>query len=317
MRIAITGGAGFIGSNLADRLLEKGHDVFVIDNLATGRKDNIDKRVNFTEADIADPEGCKAFFDAAKPDIVVHAAASYKDATDWENDMRVNAIGTINVVRGALQHKVKRLIYFQTALCYGHHPLEQPITLGHPIRPDNSYAVSKTAGEQIIMMSKLDYVSLRLANCYGPRNLSGPIPTFFKKLTTRQKCFISDARRDFVYIDDLLDIVEMAINGVGASGIYHVASGTDFAIQEIFEIVCDLLVEHGQVVLDTLQQGQYFGRFWDDVKTILLDPSKTQQVFGKLPTTPLRSGIMRAIKWYEVHEIVETYTHLKDIQLKC
>lgn len=313
-RVLITGGAGFIGSNLADRLIKKGDEVFVIDNLATGRLDNVNSSVIFLKGDIADEVVCRDFFEKAKPDFVVHAAASYKDSKAWEEDLRVNAIGTSVVVRNAIAQGVKRIVYFQTSLCYGHHPIEQPITLSHPIQPDNSYAIGKTAGEQMIKMSGLDYVSFRLANCYGPRNLSGPIPTFYHKLSQDQQCFISDARRDFIYVDDLLDVVELALAGVGEKGSYHVATGRDFAIQEVFEIMCDLLGKQ-HVAQDTA--GKYFGRFWDDVKTLLLDPSKTEETFGLTPVVVLRDGISKAVEWYKTHEIVETYTHLKDAKLKC
>ena len=83
---------------------------------------------------------------------------------------------------------MERLLYFQTALCYGTQPIEQPITLDHPIRPDSSYAISKTAGEQYIELSGLDFVSFRLANAYGPRNISGPLPTFYHRLTEGKPC---------------------------------------------------------------------------------------------------------------------------------
>jgi len=168
---------------------------------------------------------------------VVHAAASYKDQSAWQKDINVNVLGTANVVKNSIAHNVNRFVYFQTSLCYGHHPLEQPITLDHPIQPDNSYAISKTAGEQYIEMSGLDFVSLRLANVYGPRNLSGPVPTFFHRLVNNQECFISDARRDFIFIDDLLDIVLMALDGKGEKGHYHIGSGHDDSIETIFDYV--------------------------------------------------------------------------------
>src|SRR3954447_13221754 len=195
MKVLITGGGGFIGSHLADRLAAADHEVVVVDNFATGRRDNLDDQPDVTvvEADIAEPAGIDAAFGAVgSPDVVVHAAASYKDPQAWVEDVRTNAIGTANVVRAAQASGCERLVYFQTALCYGTQPLEQPITLSHPIRPDCSYAISKTAGEEYIQMSGLDYVSFRLANIIGPRNLSGPLPTFFMRLTTDKSVFVMD-----------------------------------------------------------------------------------------------------------------------------
>ena len=180
MKVLITGGAGFIGSHLVDRLLAGGHQVCVIDNYATGRRDNLAAHPHLTvvEGTIADAGLVDKMFQQFRPEKVVHAAASYKDPDNWSEDARTNVLGTANVVKASAAVHVLGLIYFQTSLCYGLHPLEQPITLSHPIRPEGtSYAISKTAGEQYVMLSPLNYMSFRLANAYGPRNVSGPLPT--------------------------------------------------------------------------------------------------------------------------------------------
>ena len=137
----------------------------------------------------------------------------------------------------AKTHKVGRLIYFQTALCYGTKPREQPITLDHPIDPVNSsYAISKTAGEHYIQFSGVDWVTFRLANVVGPRNVSGPLPIFFDRLSQGKRCFVTEARRDFVFVDDLARIVLRAADGTG-SGTYHFSSGRDVAIKELYDAV--------------------------------------------------------------------------------
>jgi len=313
MRVLITGGAGFIGSNLADRLLERGDEVFIIDDLSTGRETNVNEKAVFYSGSIEDNKLVEQIFDKAAPDVVIHAAASYKDQTAWQKDISVNVLGTANVVKSSIKHNVNRIIYFQTSLCYGHHPKEQPITLSHPIQPDNSYSISKTAAEQYIEMSGLDFISMRLANVYGPRNLSGPVPTFFHRLDNKKECFISDARRDFIFIDDLIDIVIMAIDGKGEKGHYHIGTGHDDSIETIFDYVANSMdLDFGV----TEKPSQMFGRFWDDVKTILIDPKKTLEVFGKIPDTPLDVGIPAAIKWYYENGVVETYTHLSADELK-
>src|SRR5262249_38240519 len=149
-----------------------------------------------------------------RPEVVVHAAASYKDPAAWADDIRTNVLGTAHVAQAAAQVGVVRLIYFQTALCYGLRPREQPVTLRHPLRAEgSSYAVSKTAAEQYLEFSGLDYIVFRLANVYGPRNLSGPLPTFYQRLTQGKSCHVADARRDFIYVDDLIDVVAQACAG--------------------------------------------------------------------------------------------------------
>ena len=308
MKVLITGGAGFIGSHLADRLLALGHSVMVIDNFATGRRDNLQPHPQLTlvEGTIADSTLVERAFSTFQPNQVVHAAASYKDPEAWAEDCRTNALGTANVVQAARQVGAERLIYFQTALCYGLQPLEQPVTLDHPLLPGgSSYAISKTAGEHYVRLSGLDYISFRLANAYGPRNLSGPLPTFFHRLTAGKPCFVMDTRRDFIYVDDLVDVVLLAIQGRGSSGIYHISSGSDYSIKELFDAAVKALDIH----LD--REVEQRPRNPDDAYTILLDPSKTNGDFDWQVHTSLESGVASAIAWYRQYGISQTFTHLK------
>jgi UDP-glucose 4-epimerase len=308
VKVLITGGAGFIGSHLADRLLGEGHDVLVIDNYATGRRDNLTERDGLTivEDTIEDPDVVLEAFESFKPDFVVHAAAAYKDPEAWGADVLTNALGTVNVVKAAQATGVERLLYFQTALCYGTTPTEQPVTLEHPIQPDSSYGISKTAGELYIALSGLDFVSFRLANAYGPRNISGPLPTFYHRLTEGKSVFVMDTRRDFIFIDDLIDVVMQAVVDGKGHGHYHISSGTDFAIKELFDATIAALPE---VELDGDVEVRPKGE--DDAYTILLDPSRVQQDFGWSPQVPLEEGVRRAIEYYREHGISQTYTHLK------
>ncbi len=308
MRILITGGAGFIGSHLADRLLRRGDNVLVIDNYATGRRDNLtpDSKLKVVEGTISNKILMEKLFSEFKPDVVIHAAASYKDPSNWVEDTLTNALGSAIVAQMSVKEKARRLIYFQTALCYGVKPLEQPITLKHPRRPENSsYAISKTAGEHYIEISGSDFISFRLANAYGPRNLSGPLPTFFHRLTNSKPCFVMDTRRDFIYINDLVDIVMMAIDGKGEKGFYHISSGGDYSIKELFDATVQALAIKLDKDVEVRPRGA------DDAPTILLDPSKTNLDFDWRVTTPLKQGVGSAIEWYQKYGITQTFTHLK------
>ena len=309
MRVLITGGSGFVGSHLAERLVARGDEVLVVDNYATGRRDNLSGNtpgLEIREGDVADREFMQGAIDGFKPEVVVHAAASYKDPDDWAGDARTNVVGTANVAQAAARSGARRLIYLQTALCYGLHPLEQPITLNHPILPGNSsYAISKTAGEQYIALSGIDWQSFRLANAYGPRNLSGPLPTFFSRLTTDRPCFVMDTRRDFVFVDDVVDVLERAVGGAGRTGAYHIASGTDFSIEELYRATLAALGRATDSPVDVRPRGE------DDAPTILLDPSDTEADFKWEVRTPLTVGVRRAVEYYEAFGITDTYTHLK------
>jgi len=306
MKVFITGGAGFVGSTLADRLLARGDAVTVIDNFETGRRDNLTPwpKLTVVEGSITDAALVRATLGDFKPDLVVHAAASYKDPNAWESDALTNTVGTANVAQAAKEAGAERLIYFQTALCYGLKPIEQPITLDHPILPDgSSYAISKTAGEQYIALSGIDYVTFRLANAYGPRNLSGPLPTFYQRLTAGKPCFVMETRRDFIFIDDLVDCVIPAIDGTG-HGAYHISSGSDVSIKELF----DETVRSLRINLE--QEVEVRERHPDDAFSILLDPSRTNRDYGWKPATPLSQGVAKAIQYYKEYGIEQTFTHL-------
>jgi len=308
MKVLITGGAGFIGSHLTDRLLARGDDVLVIDNFATARSDNLGEheRLALVEGSIVDPQLVNDAFSSFGPDVVAHAAAAYKDPDDWAEDAATNVVGTANVVKASREAGIRRLLYFQTALCYGVHPLEQPITLDHPLLPGNSsYAISKTAGEHYVRLAGIDWVSLRLANAYGPRNVSGPLPTFFQRLTEGKPCFVMDTRRDFIYVQDLIDLVLACLDGEGSGGAYHASSGSDYSIKQLFDAAVAALG------LDPAPEVEVRDRNPDDAFTILLDPSRTEDEFGWKPETPLEKGVADAIRYYHDHGIEETYTHLR------
>ena len=237
---------------------------------------------------------------------LMHRARLLNSDLNWPEDAITNTLGTAIVVQATKRTGVKRLIYLQTALCYGLHPREQPITLKHPLYPEgSSYSITKTAGENFIVLSGLEFISFRLANGYGPRNLTGPLPTFYSRLTNNKSCFAMDTRRDFVYIQDKVDLIVMAMDGKGKKGIYHTSSESDYSIKELFEAVVKAL----SIRLD--REVEVRPRGPDDAYTILLDPSKTIQDFGWKATTPLEVGARKAIEWYKKYGIAQTYTHLR------
>src|SRR6516164_7859723 len=292
MRVFITGGAGQIGSTVTDLLLDRGDRGLAIDNFATGRRDNLGRHAALTliEDTIVDAELIARLFSDFKPEAVVHTAASYKDPEDWKSDVLVNAVGTANLAKACRTHKVNRLIYFQTALCYGTKPLQQPIRLDHPINPANSsYAISKTTGEHYVQFSGVDWVSFRLANVIGPRNVSGPLPIFYARLAQGQRCFVTPARRDFCYAGDLARVVVKAIDGKG-NGTYHFSSGKDLAIKELYDAVVQAMKLNSYPEPEVKPLGP------DDAASILLDPSRTFADFGQVEFTPLAKIAENAVE---------------------
>ncbi|WP_071871003.1 NAD-dependent epimerase/dehydratase family protein [Atopomonas hussainii] len=305
MRILITGGAGCLGSNLIEHWLPQGHEIFVIDNFATGKREVVPDVAGLTvrEGSISDQalvQQCVAEF---RPDVVVHAAAAYKDPDDWVEDGLSNVIGSAHVAKAAKANDVKRLINFQTALCYGR-PKQLPIPADHPTAPFTSYGISKTAGEQLMLLSGVPTLSLRIANVTGPRLAIGPIPTFYKRLKAGQNCFCSDTARDFLDMSDFLAFMDLAIEQDAPTGTFNISSGEAHSIKEIFDLVTDYL-GLGRVEVPVVAAAA------DDVPVVSLDASATKQAFGWSAQVSFAETIKRQLAWYDQHGISDVYSHLK------
>ena len=305
MRILITGGAGCLGSNLIEHWLPMGHEIFVIDNFATGKREVVPNVAGLTveEGSIADDTIVNRCFADFKPEVVVHSAASYKNPDDWEEDTRTNILGSIHVSRAAKVNSVSRLINFQTALCYGN-PKQLPIPITHPTAPFTSYGITKTAGEQFMLLSNLPTLTLRIANVTGPRLAIGPIPTFYKRLKAGQSCFCSETSRDFLDMADFLDFMDLAIKLDSPTGTFNVSSGEAHSIKEIFDLVADYL-ELGRIEVPVVPPAK------DDVPIVVLDSSETEKTFQWKAKVDFKDIIIRQLDWYEKHGINDVYSHLK------
>jgi len=307
MKAFVTGGLGQIGSHIIEMLLDRGDDVVTVDNLATGRREHLQDHPRLTVVidSIANREVMNKLIGDFRPDVLVHTAASYKDPDDWYNDTLTNCVGGANMVDAARKFKIGRFIYFQTALCYGLRPTQQPIRLDHPRLPgSSSYAISKTTNEFYIELSGVDYVTFRLANVVGPRNVAGPLPIFYQRLKDGKQCFVTKARRDFVFVKDLARVVLRACDGTG-HGAYHFSSGTDIAIQQLYDAVVNAMDLPDRPQAEVKELGP------DDVASILLDPSRTFADFGHIEFTTLQTTVSAAIDYYKQHGTLGEYTHLR------
>jgi nucleoside-diphosphate-sugar epimerase len=305
MKILITGGAGCLGSNLIEHWLPKGHQIFVIDNFATGKREVVPDVPGLTvcEGSIADESLVNKCFASFKPDVVVHSAAAYKDPTNWVEDTNTNVIGSAVVAKASKANGAQRIINFQTALCYGR-PTTVPIPNTHPTAPFTSYGITKTAGEQFMMLSNLPTLSLRIANVTGPRLAIGPIPTFYKRLKAEQKCFCSDTSRDFLDMSDFLSFMDIAIEPGAPVGIFNLSSGEAHSIKEIFDLVATYL-GLGKLEVPILPVEA------DDVPVVSLDSSETYKAFGWRAQVPFAEIIAKQLAWYDKYGISDVFSHLK------
>lgn len=305
MRILLTGGAGCLGSNLIEHWLPQGHEILAIDNFATGKRELLPqvKGLSSCEGSIADAAVVEACFADFKPDLVVHSAASYKDPNDWAEDAQTNVMGAINIATAAAKHGAKRIIHFQTNLCYGR-PDALPVPNNHRTAPFTSYGISKTAGEQILFLGTTPVVSLRLANVTGPRLAIGPIPTFYKRLKEGKSVFCSDTKRDFMDMSDFIAFMDLAMKEDAPTGCFNVASGEAHSIKEIFDIVAAHVGVHMPDVPIVPPAA-------DDVPVMMLDASETKKAFGWDLKVGFEETIKRQLAWYDAYGVTDVFSHLK------
>ncbi|HYM27153.1 MAG TPA: NAD-dependent epimerase/dehydratase family protein, partial [Steroidobacteraceae bacterium] len=222
---------------------------------------------------------------------------------DWAGDARTNVGGSIALARVAQATGVRRVINFQTALCYGR-PERIPVPVEHRLAPFTSYGISKTAGEAYLLMAPLKVTSLRIANVTGPRLAIGPIPTFYKRLQAGQKCFCSDAQRDFLDMSDFAAFMDLALSDGAPTGVFNVSSGEGHSIKELFDEVAGYLGVRPSEPPPVVPVGA------DDVPVMVLDASRTTQAFGWKARVGFSDMLRRQLDWYRKHGVSDVYSHL-------
>jgi len=304
MKLLITGGAGCLGSNLIERYFPLGHEIMVIDNFTTGKREVVPPQngLSLIEGSIVNEQLVNQVFDTFKPTHVIHSAAAYKDPYDWVEDASTNVLGTVNIAKASQRLGVKRIINFQTALCYGR-PQQLPIQVNHPTSPFTSYGISKTAGEAYLMQSGLPVVSLRLANICGPRLAIGPIPTFYKRLKAGQSCFCSDSVRDFLDMSDFFELMDIVLGDEETNGVFNVSTGEGQTILDVFKTVAAYLGMEAPEV-PVVPVGS------DDVAQVVLDPSATEIAFGWKARKGFKETIYNQLKWYDEYGVNDIFSHL-------
>lgn len=245
MKILVSGGAGFIGSNLVDKLVELGHNVVVIDNLSTGKKENLNKKAVFYETDIINKPILEKIFEKERFEIVFHLAAQIdvrKSVEDSSKDAETNIIGSLNLLELSRKYRIKKFIFSSTGgAIYG--DCKIPTPENEKEMPFSPYGCAKLAVEKYIYYFNkvfgLDYVILRYANVYGPRQNSkgeaGVVAIFLAKMINNTNPEINgtgEQTRDFVFVDDVVEANILALSKV--SGVFNISTGKETSINEIF-----------------------------------------------------------------------------------
>jgi len=302
MRILVTGAAGFIASHVADAFLERGHEVVVVDNLSTGRRENVPAGARFIEMDLTSPALADVLAEV-RPEVVDHHAAQAdvrQSVSDPTFDARVNVLGTLALVQAAIEVGAGKFIYASSGGAIYGDPDVVPCGEDHPIRPISPYGASKAAAEIYLeTMSRvhgLDYTILRYANAYGPRQHpyteEGQVVAIFTRLmlADRQPTIFGDGEqeRDFVYVGDIVDANLRALEG-GSRGTFNIGTGRGITVNHLYQQLGALTGHEGEARFAAPRQGEVF--------RIALDPARARAGLGWEPTTPLDVGLRRTVEW--------------------
>lgn len=307
-RILVTGGAGFIGSNLVDRLLDKGFEVYVIDNLDTGRLENIahhqdKKEFHFIKGDIRDHQLVKQVM--SDVDVVFHEAALASVALSMQDPLLANDInvsGTLSLLKHSSDLGVKRFIYASSAAVYGDSGPRKKREDMTP-NPTSPYGASKLAAENYVRLFKtvygLETVSLRYFNVYGPRQpsdlqspYSAAITIFMNRLQRNMPPIIygdGEQTRDFIYIDDVVEANMLALNAKHVAGeVFNVATGTSTSINHAANTLKKIMSkEHLENVYADARPG--------DIRHSTAEIDKAKRVLGFHPRTSLEEGLAKLV----------------------
>lgn len=309
MKILVTGGAGFIGSHLVDRLIENGHTVSVVDNLSTGRIENLNSAAKFYNLDIRSND-LQSIFDIERPDFVSHHAAQIdvrRSVDDPLYDAEVNIQGTVNVMECCRRSEVKKIVFASSGGCVYGEPEYLPVDEKHPTKPVTPYGLAKSVAEHYLTLYGQLYgvksVSLRYGNVYGPRQdingEAGVVAIFIGQLLNGGLPRIfgdGDQTRDYVYVDDVVE-ANIAALANGAEGEINIGSGIATSVNDLYKMVAVASNNDCRPIYAAPRLGELYA--------INLDSSKAKRTLGWSAKTEISEGIARTIAcWQKKFEAV-------------
>lgn len=302
-RIILSGGAGFIGSHLADRLIQEGHKVTIIDNLSTGFEKNVNPKAKFYKVDITSLVMDK-IFQKEKPDVLCHHAAQIDVRKSVENpifDAEVNILGSLNLLGCCARHKVRKVIFASTGgAIYGEQDYF-PADEEHPTRPLSPYGVAKLSIESYLhyynQVHGMNSICLRYANVYGPRQNpwgeAGVVAIFAQKMLNKDKAVINgDGRqtRDFIYVEDIVRANLLALK-YPESDVFNIGTGTETDVNTIFRLLKKEIASGQKEVHAPTKAGEQ--------RRSVLDFSKARKKLCWKPKTDLKEGIKKTVDYFK------------------
>jgi UDP-glucose 4-epimerase len=247
VRILLTGGAGFIGSHIADRLLARGHEAAIVDDLSTGKRENVPEEAELYVRDIR--SGCADVFQEFRPQTLCHQAAQMdvrRSVREPDFDADINVLGTVRLLQNCVRYGVEKVIFASTGGAIYGEQKEFPAPEDHPQYPVSPYGVSKLAGERYLhfygVQYGISYVALRYANVYGPRQdphgEAGVVAIFSGNLAAGKASTINgsgEQTRDYVYVGDVARANVLALEGEAPNGAYNVGTGIETSVNELYD----------------------------------------------------------------------------------
>ncbi|OGB90538.1 hypothetical protein A2625_03215 [candidate division WOR-1 bacterium RIFCSPHIGHO2_01_FULL_53_15] len=301
MKILVTGGAGFIASNIVDAYVAAGHEVAVVDNLTTGKKENLNPKAEFFPLDIRDPRLADAINDFA-PDIINHLAAQIdvrKSVSEPIFNAEVNELGTLNLLNATVQSKVGKIIFASTGgALYGEVAGKSGAAEDHPMEPISPYAITKRSVELYLYaywkLYGLKFTVLRYGNVFGPRQdplgEAGVIAIFCGKMQNGEAPTIyGDGKqlRDYIYVGDVAAINLLALEK-GENEFFNVGTGVGTSVNELFAVLKELMGFKKDAVYAPPRAGELFRS--------VLDCGKAAKVLGWRAKTNIRQGLIKTLR---------------------
>ena len=305
MNICVTGGAGFIGSHLVDRLIHDGHTVLVIDNLSSGNKEFVNPKAQFIEMDIRD-SNLSSIICEFKPEYIFHEAAQTEVSVSMNNpklDCDVNLMGLINVLDAAVTCGVKKLLMPSSAAIYGNLdtlPLDESM-IG---TPTSFYGLTKLTTEHYLRIYHeaygLNYICYRYSNVYGPRQGNGGeggVISIFNRLIVEGKPLTvygdGEQTRDFIYVEDVVEANIKAMGNTSCTGIYNVSTNTGTSVNELITRFRSISGADFMVHYEDERIG--------DIKHSRLSNAKAERDFGFVASTTLDEGLQKTLEYFKAH----------------